>query len=159
MIFTQKNTKITIEENLRIDNSNIDKVEKTKFLGVIIDQHLTFLNHINYMKGKISRGIGILKKARPYLNESTLKTLYDSFVYPHFTYCIEVWGTTYKTYLDHLVKLQKWAVRTIVGAKRRDSTGPIFDRLNLLRLDEMFVYFVLLFMYKYHNEMLPNVIH
>lgn len=62
------------------------------------------------------------------------------------------------TYLNPLVKLQKWAVRIIVGAKRRDSTAPIFEKLKLLRINEIYVYFVLLLMYKYHHVILPYVI-
>ena len=40
----------------------------TKFLGVIIDDKLSFSRHISYIKNKISKGMGIIIKARKYLN-------------------------------------------------------------------------------------------
>ena len=158
MLFTRKKERVSLSENLLVNNVVIDRMDKTKFLGVIIDHQLSFINHISYMKGKIARGIGILKKARPYFNTDTLKILYNSFVYPYFTYCIEVWGNTYTTYLDQLTKLQKWAVRIITGTKRRDPTAPLFKKLGLLNIKEAYIYFVLLLMYKYHHGCVPQAI-
>ena len=77
----------------------------------MVDQHLTFETHVRYIKEKISRGIGILYKAKIMLQERTLLTLYYLFVYPYFTYCITVCGNTYPTILDPLIKCQKRAVR------------------------------------------------
>ena len=158
IIFSRKKEKVDVTENLIVNNSIIDRTDKTKFLGVIIDQHLSFLSHIRYTKGKVARGIGILRKARMYFTQETLKTLYNSFVYPYFTYCIEVWGNVYSTYLDPLVKMQNWAVRVITFKKRRDSATPLFDELKLLKLNDIYVYFVTLMMYKYHQDCLPQVI-
>ena len=103
--------------------------EGTKFLGVMIDQILPFQSHIMYIKGKVARGIGILYKSRPYLSFETM--LYNAFVYTYFTYCIEVWGNTCQLYLDHLVKLQKRAIRTIVGARKYDHTLPFFSESKI----------------------------
>ena len=157
VLFHKKRKKVILSEDLFIDNVQINRVEKTKFLGVVIDQNLSFQPHINHVKGKVSRGIGILYKCRLYVKEETMRTLYNSFIYPHFTYCIEVWGNIFETHLDQLVKIQKRAIRTIVGAKRFDHTQPIFKKLNILNLSEIYLYFVQLFMYKYHHRILPNV--
>ena len=158
ILFSRKRKKVELKEELIVNNAIIDRTDKTKFLGVIIDQHLSFLSHISYTKGKIARGIGILKKSRYYFTRDTLKTLYNSLVYPHFTYCIEVWGNVYSTHLDSLYKLQKWAIRIITCKKRSDHTSPLFNSLKLLKLKEMYVYFVTLLMYKYHHTCLPQVI-
>ena len=86
------------------------------------------------MKGKISRAMGILYKCRKYLNQSSLLTLYNAFIYPYFTYCIPVWGNTYNSYLDPLIKLQKRAVRIIANADFRANTAPLFKDLKILML-------------------------
>ena len=109
------------------------------------------------MKGKVARGIGVLKKAKPYFTQETLKTLYNSFVYPYFTYCIEVWGNVYSSHLEPLYKLQKWAIRIITCTKKRDHTSPLFHKLQLLKLNEIYVYFTTLLMYKYHHNFIPQV--
>ena len=94
MEFRKSRRKIELKEDVIIDNVKIDFVTQTKFLGVILDQHLTFESHVQYIKRKIVRAIGILYKARKYLKESSMKALYYAFIYPYFTYCITVWGNT-----------------------------------------------------------------
>ena len=131
-------------------------VDNTKFLGVFIDQNLSFHKHIHYIKGKVSRGIGILYKCKPLLNENSLKILYNAIIYPYFTYCIEVWGSTYTTYTDVLSKIQKRAIRIITGAKKYEHTQLLLKKLRILNLKEIYVYFVQLFMYKYHRKLLPQ---
>ena len=66
---------------LKIDNEDVIQVKKTKFLGVIIDCNLTWKEHISYISGKIDKWVGILIKARKYLNKTILMNLFYTFVY------------------------------------------------------------------------------
>lgn len=91
------------------------------------------------------------------LQEPTLLTLYYAFVYPYFTYCITVWGNTYATVLDSLMKAQNRAVRIVAAARKYDCTIPIFRRLNILSLSRLYVYFARIFLYKYRQQQLPGV--
>ena len=140
-----------------INNVKIDIKERTKFLGVIIDKHLSFQSHIKYIKGKVARGFGILYECRPYFNSETMRTLYNCFIYPYFTYCIEEWGNACQSYWKPLIILQKRTIRMVAGDKKLDHTLPLFHSLNLLQINEIYVYCVQLFMYKYHHDCLPNV--
>ena len=74
MVFTSKK-KTSDPLNIYIDECCIDKVNCTKFLGVYIDDKLNWKKHISYISGKISRGLGIVLKARRILPLNTLKTL------------------------------------------------------------------------------------
>ena len=62
---------------IKIDETKIEEVKKTKFLGVIIDNKLTWKDHV---ASKVSRGMGMIIKARNYLNRKGLLTLYYTFV-------------------------------------------------------------------------------
>ena len=53
--------------NLKIQGESITETVKSKFLGVIIDNKLSWKYHIAYISGKIARGIGMILKARKYL--------------------------------------------------------------------------------------------
>ena len=86
MVFTNKKSR-TANLKISIDNQIIDEVCQTKFLGVIIDSKLTWKNHIFYICGKISRGIGMLIKARNYLNKAGLLSLYYSFTWSLYQVC------------------------------------------------------------------------
>ena len=129
----------------------------TKFLGIMIDRYLDFNEHIQYIKGKISRGLGILFKCRNLFTHKTLLTLYNSFLYPYINYCITVWGSTLYSYLAPLVKLQKRAIRVIAGKKRYSNTDPIFRKLKIMKFKQIYLYSVQLFMFKFHHNKLPGI--
>ena len=119
---------------LLIDGQTIDEVQKTKFLGIIIDNKLTWKWHIDHIAGKISRGIGMIIKARQYLNKSGLMSLYYSFIYPYITYCNHIWQATYKTRLKRLVMLQNKAVRILSHAGNRTSSDSCIKNWILWKL-------------------------
>ena len=113
---------------IKIDNQTIDKVDKTKFLGGVIDSKLSWKNHISLIVGKLSKSIGMIVKARE-LNRNALLTLYYSFVYPYLIYCNHVWGCTYQTNLKQLFILQKKALRIMCGKRKMDSTEHISSQI------------------------------
>ena len=100
-------------------------VDKTKFLGVVIDKKLTFESHVQYIKGKINRGMGIIYKAGKYLNRDSLITLYYSFLYPYLNFCVTVWGNSNRKYLHGIIITQKRAVRNICKKERRSESAPL----------------------------------
>ena len=61
-----------------MDYQVMTKVNSIKYLGIIVDHKLNWIDHITYVKAKISKGIGIMYKARKYLNKNSLKTLYHA---------------------------------------------------------------------------------
>ena len=153
MIFSPKS--LRVENNVQISGINIDQVSKTKFLGVIIDSKLTWKDHINFIKTKISKGIGILYRARKFLNEQSLKTLYYSFIYPYFSYCIELWGFTFKSYIEPLFLLQKRIIRIKTSSKFLDHSEPLYNKLEILSLSKLCIFRTSMFLYKYENNDLP----
>jgi len=82
MIFRSKKRNCHFNADLKISSQIIIRVESTNFLGVIVDEYLMWREHINIVKNKISRGLGIICKARKLLNISTLISLYYAFIYP-----------------------------------------------------------------------------
>ena len=157
MLFKTRNKSIELKGDLIINGVKISRVEKTKFLGVYIDSSLLWRDHIHYIEGKVARSIGAIIKARKVFNQDTLRTLYYTFLYPYFNYCIEVWGNTYSTYMDPLIKLQNRALRIITGSSRRVHLAPLYRKLNLLELPIIYMYAVQLFMYKRHHDKLPCI--
>ena len=91
---------------------NINRVNSIKYLGVIIDHKLNWIEHIAYVK-KNSMVVGILFRARHLLCRRSLINLYHSFVYHYLIYCIEVWGSACQTHLQPLLLTQKKVIRVI----------------------------------------------
>ena len=140
-------------DDIFIDHEPIEIVEHFKFLGVIIDLKLSWVDHIQFIKTKISKGLGILCKAKRVLKLPTLLTLYYSFIYPYMLYCIEIWGSASKECLMSILRLQKRAVRIIKSVPIRTESAPMFQSLKLLSVFEIYTLKIAMFMYKYvHNQ-------
>ena len=157
MIFSRAKSKANLSVNLKIDGENLLEVEKTKFLGVIIDNRLSWRDHVNYISGKIARGIGILIKARAVLNKGTLITLYYSFVYPYYTYCNHIWGSSCSKNIKRLFVLQKKAIRIICHAHMRSNSEPLFREMKLLNVWQINKFLIGQFMYKSYHNLLPPI--
>ena len=82
-------------------------------------------------------------------------TLYYSFIYPYFNYALEVWGDTYISYLQPLIKLQKRAIRIITASGWLDHTAPLFKQINTLQLTNIHIYKVVLIMFKVWHGLVP----
>ena len=78
-----------------------------KFLGVVIDQKLSWHEHINYTQKKIAKGLAIMNKSKRCLSKKSMVQLYQSYINPYLIYCSEVWGNASEKYLSPIIKLQK----------------------------------------------------
>jgi hypothetical protein len=140
-----------------IDGANIERVNQTKFLGVYIDSHLSWSNHVDNVALKVARGLGAIGRARYLLPEKPLLVLYRTLILPHLMYCNVVWGAATQTILDKLVKLQKRAIRLISKSDFRSHTNPLFVRLHLLKFTDLVVFQTVLFLYQIKTGLLPSV--
>ena len=107
MIFTRKANATDTLMNIKTDNVPIQKVDQTRFLGVIINDKLLWNDHMKTIRIKISKGLGILARLRHYLPSRILVNLYYTLVHPYFDYCNIIWATDYSTSLNNLFLLQK----------------------------------------------------
>ena len=156
MLFTPKGFSRDMDY-ISIDGYRIEEVRQTKFLGVILDNKLNWHAHCDYICSKMSKGIGIIIKARKVFNEATLLSLYNSLILPYVSYCIHVWGRAYDTHLKHVLVLQNKAVRVIAGVPPRTNVDHFYLELDILPVKKIFVYTINIFMYKYMNGMLPEL--
>ena len=64
---------------------NVMKIRETKiikYFGVMIDSKLNWIDHITYVKNKVAKGIGIIRKAIKLLNKKALLNLYHTLYFP-----------------------------------------------------------------------------
>ena len=99
-----------IKYNLRdiiINGKNVAYTKNTKFIGVIIDNKLTWSDHIIYIQNTISKSIGIIHKIRNFVTKNRLRNLYYTVVYLYLTYCVKIWGNTNDIHLGPVNKNSK----------------------------------------------------
>ena len=138
-----------------LDKTMLKRVDKTKFLGVIIDENLSWKNHIDGITKTISRNVGMINKLKFIIPERILRTLYCTLVLPYINYGILIWGKACKTYLEKIHKLQKWAVRIISNSHYCSHFAPLFQKHGILNVYDSYKLELGAFMYKYFNGLLP----
>lgn len=158
MLFSpRKRVRDSDDLSLYLGNKEIARTYETKFLGVIIDSGLSWKAHIQYICKKVSKGIGILYKAKRFLNRNTLINLYYTFIYPYLSYCNHVWGSAKTTFLQPLYVLQKRALKIIFCLSRRTSTEYLFSHCKIMPLYDINKYLICMSMYKCHDKQCPRV--
>jgi hypothetical protein len=108
ILFRNKNMELNDKNNkLLINGEEIVLVSKTKFLGIIIDEHLEWKEHIDLCKRKISSGNYVLKSLKSTLTTSLLTTVYYSMIHPYLSYGLMLWGSACKQHLHKIEVSQK----------------------------------------------------
>ena len=144
--------------NVILDDTNLERVKHTKFLGMLIDDCLSWKNHIDCVSKTISLNIGVMNKLKHFVPTRILYCLYCTLVLPYLNYGILIFGDTCKTYLNKLIRLQKWAMRTVSNSHYRSHTSPIFAKYNVLRVNDMYALELGTFMYRNSINKLPYLI-
>ena len=110
MLFTNRPK---IEIDVKLNGTLIERSVCERFLGVLVDDNLSWSNHIKSLASKISRNSGIMYKLKGIVPDSVLKTLYNSFIQSNLNYCSTVWGLRSKNSVEPLFRAQKKAIRTV----------------------------------------------
>ena len=153
ILFT--NDRVNSEIKLMIDRTQIAQVQEIKFLGILIDDKMTWKSHINYISNKISKSIGILYKVRHVLSNEWKLNLYKTFVLPYLNYCNIIWASTYKTNIKPLLIKQKRALKIVLNLHRLTPSRTVFEMANVHSVYEMNDIHVTIFMFKYMRNLLP----
>ena len=158
VLFKGKNKSQNQQISLRINNNIIKQVSSVRFLGLIIDEGLTWKEHIDSVSKNIIKSSGLIAKLRHYANKNSLKLIYYALVYPYLTYGNLVWGNTYPTRLKKLFNIQKKIVRLICFKLYTDHSEPLFFNLKILNVYKINDYLCSLFMYRYnYGKKLPDL--
>ena len=117
---------------------DLESKDHVKYLGVIIDQHLSWKHHINYIALKISRNIGIISRLRHFVPLKTLLSIYNSLISPYISYGLIAWGQASKSHLEKILILQKRAVRLINFLTFSTHAIPYFAHSNILPITMLY---------------------
>ena len=117
-LYTKK-TENYVNPQIQINNQPITREKVVKFLGVLVDEDLTFKEQIDYVSKKVSTAIGFMFRGEPILERPQLIAIYNALVLPHLSYCNIVWSINFSTHINRLFLLQKRAARVILNLSYR----------------------------------------
>lgn len=148
--------RIDIPIVLDIGGDIIQRVEEIKYLGVIIDQYLSFNSNHKYVCKKLASKTYFLLRNAKKLDTKTKLLYYKSLIYPHFQYCSTVLFLCNNQQIHDLQIMQNRCMRVILNCDYYQSIQSMLDKLELLDVQQIVNYNVLLLIYKATKNMLPK---
>ena len=135
-----------------LNDQSLQNVHETKFLGVWIDDKLSWNIHVNKVLLKVKWNLHLLHNCRNMLNLQTKRIIYFVHIQSHLTYCISIWGNLVsKGTLQKLQKAQDKCISLIDKCKTNKD-------LNILTIEKLIQLENLKFGFKLSNNLLPKKI-
>jgi len=141
--------------DIKVDGFSVQRVQSCKFLGLFIDENLSWKLHISSIASTIARNIGIIKCIRSKINSKVSLLLYDTMISPYLTYGNIVWASCVKSNLERLHRLQKRAIRIIFWAGRLIHSAPLMYKLCRLSIYDIHLFQIYLFVHAHYFGQLP----
>ena len=130
-------------------------VTSCKFLGITLDESLSWRKQLSSINSKISKALFIIKQVKFSLPIESLHTLYFSLLHPHLTYGILAWRNAKNNLLQKTQTSQKRAMRTIYNKRYNSNTDPLFKESRILKISDLYQLEVMTFMHDIIHGKLP----
>ena len=96
---------------IQTNNTQLERVNQCKYIGVIIDSNLTWNQQIDSVRLKAVRNLHLLRRARYFIDKPTALTLYHTLLQSHFDYCCTIWMNGHITHLRKITNYTKPSVK------------------------------------------------
>ena len=185
MNFTPSMTDQSDRLPISIDKTELTEVKSTKFLGVTIDNKLTWNEHIEVLCKKLRCSVGQLNRIRSYIPEHLYKSIYHSLFESHLNYGITIWGKASKKNINKLFIVQKHCIRILFGDRiayndklktsararplgsqilgasfyKKEHSKPLFNKHSLFTVHNLYKYQTITTTYKTLQTHVPITFH
>ena len=145
----------TTNTKIKMDDMLLEQVLSIRFLGVVINDKLTWNDHKKHICHKVCKSLGLLYKCRDTMTEYECINMYKTFIQPYFLYAIEVWGHTVQSLKDMISHLQSKVLRITMNCKRSDDAWRHCNG-RILSIEQLYQLAIKKLCFKQHMEILPS---
>ena len=156
ILFKTLNSKTSTFLSLMIRNTLIEKVSSFKLLGTILDEHLSWNNHVNLLKKKLHAILVAVMKIRPCLSKNTLLIIYYFLIMSQLRYCITNWCFGNVIWIKKLQKICNKLFKLIFGIYCKDDITPTMHETKFLSINNLYKFETAKIMFKHKNKHLPQ---
>lgn len=156
LIISHKKTLNKDNIKIKIGDTNIDRVNEIKYLGIIIDDKLNFESNVDYVCKKIGTKICLIGRLKNKLNCQQKIMLYKTLVEPYINYCSSILFLSSENDIERIQKLQNRAMRNILKMNNRTSQNILLDILKFLSVKQRIKYNTMLSIFKIINKLWPE---
>ena len=146
-----------LPDHIEFLNYKINRSTEIKFLGLTLDENLTWNKHITDISNKLKSLFHIFYNIRDFISEQDIKTIYYSLIYSRIKYGINVYGQAAKTKMKQIQTLQNQLLKVLSSKSYRFSTNELHSEFNLLKVEDIAKQEILTFVHNYFSNSLPPV--
>lgn len=141
---------------IKINDIDTDKVDHIRYLGVVIDKHLEFKEHVKYITNKMTKKVNLLYRIGRQMSVYIMLRLYKALIVPHLQFCSTVLWMLNKGELQQLQKVQNRAMRVILKCNRYTPINTMLNTLNIMNVNQLVTYRTLIFIHKIKLGSVPE---
>ena len=140
MAYSLSNRTVQALDYLKVmlNGIEIERVPTFKFLGIHIDEHLTWKTHMNKLLAKIQRNLGLVRKISCFLNKATLMQMYHALIMSHIRYGIIVWHHGQVALRKKIQACSNKFLRMIYFLKKRESVKVLMKENKIMSVNQIF---------------------
>ena len=158
IIFKSKYLHIpNIPNEIKFLNTKINRAEQVKFLGITLDENLSWDTHINEICNKLKALFHVFYSIRDYLSKEDIKTIYYTLIYSRIKYGITIFGHDCKSKVKKLQTLQNQLLKVLSHKNYRYSTEQLHNEFKLMTVENITKHETLTFVHKFIYNCLPPV--
>ena len=146
------------QDNFIFDGTAIHMVSNTNYLGLCIDNTLSWKHHVSDLCNSLTKFIGIFYHTGRIFSLETAIQVYYSFVYPRISYGIEIYGTAPASTLRPLQVMQNRLLKLLTRKPRRYPTNQLYVEYDLLKVSDIHTYCMYGIIFRYRNGSLPSAL-
>jgi hypothetical protein len=139
MSFHNRQAKFPAKPQVSINGTNITYISQTKFLGIHLTETLDWNTHLEVLATKLSKVIFIIKSTKEILTSKKILNISFAKFQSLMSSGLLFWGGICLEHTKRILKIQKRAVRIMVGINTRTSCSKVFKELNILTLPSLYI--------------------
>ena len=161
MVFKNKKQHVHYHD-LFLQNSIIEragddcKENLIRFLGIWIDENLSFTGHLAKLKSKLNSGLYALASCSKIVPFKIRKLIYHSLLESHLHFGSIIYGATHQKNLGQIEAVQRKAIRVLTRSRYDEHSDPLFRKHEILKLGDLIQLNQTLFVRQYKNGKLPD---
>ena len=160
MLFHAKNKPVPPDFNeIEVDDIIISRTTVTKYLGLYVDEKLSWNYHVTQLCKKLTQYFGIFKKVKDKVTPKIVRQLYFAFIYSRINYGIQVYGSCADTLLNKIQTIQNKLLKFFLNLDILHSTNTLHANLEILKVKDIYEVNIIAFVKKCISKECPKIFH
>ena len=156
VLFRHPNKIVNLDIKIKLNGKRLFPSKFIRYLGILVDENLTWKFHIHELNKKLSRANSMLCKIRYFVDSKTLRSIYYAIFSSHLTYCSHIWGQKGNPAVLKVESLQRKAIRIINFAPFRCKTSDLFSKSEILTFSDHMLFTNCLFIFDQFKYNIPD---